>query len=131
MMSPPYFGLQTRAEAPLGVIDSEDGDPHLRSVVEVIGYEIHALDGDIGHVENFMFENADWSLRYFVDTSNWWLGKRVLIAMEAVKGVDWSDRHVRLDVTREAPTRFSRPGISSIVTNTDRSVRRMGRATNA
>ena len=49
-----------------------------------------------------MFENADWSLRYFVvDTSNWWLGKRVLIAMEAVKGVDWSDRHVRLDVSRE------------------------------
>jgi len=102
MVSPPYFGPQTRAEERPEVVDSEDRDPHLRSVVEVMGYDIQALDGDIGHVENFMFENDDWSLRYFVvDTSNWWLGKRVLIAMEAVKGVDWSDRHVRLDVSRE------------------------------
>ena len=38
---------------------------------------------------------------FVVDTSNWWFGKRVLIAMQAVKGVDWSDRHVRLDVSRE------------------------------
>jgi hypothetical protein len=102
MMSLPYLGLQMRAEPRPEVVDSQERDPHLRSVVEVIGYHIHALDGDIGHVENFMFENDDWSLRYFVvDTSNWCLGKRVLIAMQAVKGVDWSDRHVRLDVSRE------------------------------
>ena len=102
MMSLPYLGLQTRAEARPEVMDSEDRDPHLRSVVEVVGYHIQALDGDIGHVENFMFENDDWSLRYLVaDTNNWWLGKRVLIDMQAVKGVDWSDRHVRLDVSRE------------------------------
>ena len=49
-----------------------------------------------------MFDNDDWSLPYFVvDTSNWWFGNRVLIAMHAVKGMDWSDRHVRLDVSRE------------------------------
>ena len=52
MMSPPYFGPQTRAEERPEVVDSEDRDPHLRSVVEVMGYDIQALDGDIGHVEN-------------------------------------------------------------------------------
>lgn len=79
-----------------------DGDPHLRSVSEVIGYHIHALDGEIGHVENFMVDLADWRLHYFVvDTRNWWFGKRVLISPVAVKSIDWSDRHVELDVSRE------------------------------
>jgi hypothetical protein len=71
-------------------------------VVEVIGYHVHARDGDIGHVANFMFENQDWSLQYFVvDTSNWWLGKRVLIAVQAVNAVECSEQHIRLDLSRE------------------------------
>jgi hypothetical protein len=102
MMSTPYFGLRMTPEPRAEIVDSLERDPHLRSVVEVMGYHIHALDGDLGHVENFMFDNDDWSLRYFViDTSNWWFGKRVLIAMQAVSAVDWSDRRVRLDVSRE------------------------------
>ena len=49
-----------------------------------------------------MLDKEDWRLRYFVvDTSKWWLGKRVLIAMQAVRSVEWSDRHIRLDVSRE------------------------------
>src|ERR1700685_3921508 len=97
MMSPPYLAPKRRAEPRSEVADSQERDPHLRSVVEVMGYHIHALDGDLGHVENFMFDNDDWSLRYFVvDTSNWWFGKRVLIAMQAVRGMDWGERHGRL-----------------------------------
>ena len=65
MMAPPYFGLETRAEARSEVVDSEERDPHLRSVVEVIGYHIHATDGDIGHVENFMLDCEGWNLRIF------------------------------------------------------------------
>jgi uncharacterized protein YrrD len=102
LMAPPYFGVRMSSERRSEVADRPEGDPHLRSVFEVIGYHIHALDGDIGHVENFMFDNDDWRLHYFVvDTSNWWLGARVLIAVQAVKSLDWSDRHVRLNVSRE------------------------------
>jgi hypothetical protein len=102
MMSPPYLGLPINSEQRAEVEDEPEGDPHLRSVVEVIGYHIHALDGEIGHVENLMFDKDDWSLHYLVvDTSNWWLGKRVLIAMQAVRAVEWSDRSIHLDVSRE------------------------------
>ena len=49
-----------------------------------------------------MFDDADWSVRYFiVDTRNWWFGKRVLISPLAVKAIDWFDRHVELNVSRE------------------------------
>jgi hypothetical protein len=67
-----------------------------------MGYHIHAIDGEIGHVQDFMLDNDDWSLLYFiVDTSNWWFGKCVLIAPQAATRIDWSDRQVQLDVSRE------------------------------
>ncbi|MFZ0209845.1 MAG: PRC-barrel domain-containing protein [Roseiarcus sp.] len=102
MLAPPYLGLQTAAEPGSDIGESHAGDPHLRSVVEVIGYHIHATDGDIGQVENFMLDREGWSLPYFVvDTSNWWFGNRVLIATHSVEAIKWSDRHVSLGLSRE------------------------------
>jgi PRC-barrel domain len=102
MMGPPYLGFQMGAKPSFELDATQTGDPHLRSIFEVIGHHVHAVDGDIGHVENFMFDDDDWTLRYFVvDTSDWWFGNRVLIAMQAATAVEWSDRHVSLDVTRE------------------------------
>jgi len=102
IMTLPYLGLQNRDEPHPHVAASEDCDPHLRSVVEVMGYHIHAIDGEIGHVQDFMLDSDDWSLHYFiVDTSNWWFGKRVLIAPQAATRIDWSDRQVQLDISRE------------------------------
>jgi len=80
----------------------EKGDPHLRSAREVAGYHIHARDGEIGHVADFLFEDGDWSLRYLiVDTKNWWPGKRVLISPRSINRVDWAARLVHLDVDRK------------------------------
>jgi len=82
--------------------DHDDGDPHLRSIAEVTGYNLHAKDGDIGHVEDFLFDDVGWSLRYLiVDTKNWWPGKHVLLSPYAVADVDWPDRRIELNVTRE------------------------------
>ena len=33
--------------------------PHLRSAKEISGYHIQALDGEIGHVEDFLFDGSD------------------------------------------------------------------------
>ena len=104
LMGPPYMGLGPidEAEAPRGGAMSRGTDPHLRSVVEVIGYRVHAVDGEIGHIENLMLDGADWSVRYLiVDTRNWWFGQRVLISPFAVKTIDWFDRHVELNVSCE------------------------------
>ena len=84
-------------------------DPHLRSSKAVTGYHIHATDGDIGHVSGFLVDDRTWAIRYLViDTSNWWVGHKVLIAPPWIKEVRWSDRTVAIDLTREliknAPT---------------------------
>ena len=102
-VAPPYFGLGLGAGETHGEGASlPRSDPHVRSVEEVTGYHIHAVDGEIGHVENFMLDDGDWSIAYFiVDTGNWWFGKRVLMSPLAVKSIDWFDHHVELDVSRE------------------------------
>lgn len=98
----PYFGIASPSEAadvdPLPPVE----DTHLQSIEEVAGYHIQAVDGDIGHVENFVMESANWGIRYLViDTSNWWMGQHVLMSPYAVQEIDWSDRHVKLNVTRD------------------------------
>ena len=82
--------------------DRGGGDPHLRSVVEVKGYRVHATDGDIGHVENFLADDVNWDIRYLViGTHNWWPGKHVQLAPYAVRSIDWAERHISVNVTRD------------------------------
>ena len=92
-----------------GVLEAErrnanldEGDPHLRSVTAVLGYHIQATDGPIGHVENFLVDDATWGIRYLIiDTNNWWSGQHVLMSPHAVRDISWSDHDVTLDATRD------------------------------
>ena len=98
----PTFGRERAMEADRVQLGSEEGDPHLRSMAAVTGYHIHATDGAIGHVENFMLDDATWTIRYLiVDTRNWWPGAHVLISPYAVQSVAWGTDEVRLNVSRE------------------------------
>lgn len=78
-------------------------DPHLRSCNAVVGYHLQATDGEIGHVAGFLVDDDTWAIRYLiVDTSNWWLGHKVLVAPEWITGVHWSDQTVSVDLSRES-----------------------------
>ena len=82
---------------------NERGDPHLRSASEVAGYYLHASDGDLGHVDDFLIADNDWAIRYFiVDTKNWWAGKKVLVPTQWVREVNWEQSKVHVDVSRAA-----------------------------
>ena len=101
MVAAPGLGSMRREEQ-IARTQRNDGDPHLRSIAAVTGYHIHASDGEIGHVEDFLVEDADWSIHYLVvDTKNWWPGKNVLISPRLARGIDWSDRLVNLNVDRQ------------------------------
>jgi hypothetical protein len=79
-----------------------EGDPHLRSIAAVTGYRIHATDGEVGHVEDFLVDDAGWSIHYIaVDTRNWWPGEKVLISPRSVREIDWANGLVHLDVDRQ------------------------------
>ena len=83
--------------------EHNDGNPHLRSCKEVTSYHLHASDGDIGHVQGLLVDEQTWAIRYLVvDTSNWWLGHKVLIAPQWIQEVSWADSTVSVDMTRQA-----------------------------
>jgi len=80
----------------------QNADPHLHSVDAVTGYNIHATDGAIGHIEDFIVEDVDWTVRYLIaDTRNWLPGQHVLLSPYAVTDIEWLDRHVQVNLSRE------------------------------
>lgn len=82
---------------------SKQGDPHLRSVNEVLGYTIGATDGEIGHVEDLIVDKSSWSIRYLVvDTRNWLPGRKVIVSPLWIADVSWPMSRVTVDLTRES-----------------------------
>jgi sporulation protein YlmC with PRC-barrel domain len=80
---------------------SDDG--HLRSSNAVTGYRIEATDGCIGHVEDLRVDDYTWAICHLlVNTSNWWGGRRVLVAPQWIEDVNWSKATVSVDLTRQA-----------------------------
>jgi sporulation protein YlmC with PRC-barrel domain len=78
-------------------------DVHLRSSDHVTGYHIAGTDDEIGHVQDFIFDDESWAIRYLlVDTRNWWPGgKKVLLATRWIERIDWTDSTVYTTLTRE------------------------------
>jgi hypothetical protein len=94
---------QIRAEHDREVSNQEAGDHHLRSCNAILKYHIHASDGDIGHVVDLLVDDETWAIRYLVvDTSNWWLGHRVLVAPQWISDVNWSHSKVTIALSRDA-----------------------------
>jgi hypothetical protein len=82
-------------------LHSDDGDPHLRSIAAVNGYHVHASDGSIGHVADFLIDDVAWDIRYLIiDTNNWWPGRHVLMSPHAVREVSWARSQIGVDVSR-------------------------------
>jgi PRC-barrel domain protein len=80
----------------------EENDPHLRSTKVVGRYHIMALDGEIGHIEDFIVDDQTWTIRYAVaDTRNWWPGKKVLLATEWILFVSWAESNAYVSLQRD------------------------------
>ncbi|MGO9953094.1 MAG: PRC-barrel domain-containing protein [Dissulfurispiraceae bacterium] len=77
-------------------------DPHLRSTHNVSGYHVQAIDGEIGHVEDFIIDDETWAIRYLIiDTQNWWPGEKVLVSPKWIERVSWDESKVFVNLTRE------------------------------
>jgi hypothetical protein len=40
------------------VLHRDEHDPHLRNIASVTGYHVQAMDGMIGHIENFLIDDS-------------------------------------------------------------------------
>jgi hypothetical protein len=78
-------------------------DPHLRSTQAVSGYQLATEDGTIGHVRDFMIDDASWAIgQLVIKTGHRFTGNEVLIPTRAVERISYPDSKVFVNLTREA-----------------------------
>lgn len=79
------------------------GDNRLRSFKEVKGYAIQAVDGKIGHVQDFILDDETWALRYLiVDTRNWLPGgKKVMLSLNWAESVSWEESKFSVNLMKD------------------------------
>ncbi|MEX0715107.1 MAG: PRC-barrel domain-containing protein [Planctomycetaceae bacterium] len=77
-------------------------DMHLQSARDVSAYDLHARDGELGRVEDYLCDDAGWIVRYLVvETAEWAGGRRVLIPPNWVADLDWKESKARIEHTQE------------------------------
>lgn len=74
----------------------------LRLIKPVAGYTLEAEDGPLGAVNDFLFDEEHWAVRYLVaDTRRWLPGRKVLLSPVSVKQIDWAALQVDVSMTKE------------------------------
>ena len=69
---------------------------------QLVGFKLEARDGEIGKITEVYFDDAHWTVRYFVvDTGHWLARREVLVSPGSVTGVDNEGEHLAVDLTRE------------------------------
>jgi sporulation protein YlmC with PRC-barrel domain len=68
----------------------------------VKGYKLDSLDGEIGKVQEFNFDDRHWTIRYLVaDTGDWLTGRQVLISPYALVTVNNEKQNIEINLTKK------------------------------
>jgi len=74
----------------------------LNKIKMLQGYKLDCLDGEIGQVKEFYFDDQSWAIRYLVaETGNWLTGRQVLISPRALGGMDKEKKRIAIDLTKK------------------------------
>jgi sporulation protein YlmC with PRC-barrel domain len=74
----------------------------LRSLKNLERYKVSAADGDVGSVDDFLVDDARWTVRYLVVGTGSFLDEReVLITPIAFREVDYSASRIRLSISMD------------------------------
>jgi hypothetical protein len=100
-------------------MDSEDswGSNMSWRSSEIIGYGIEATDGSIGSIDDLLFDDITWTLRWAViDTGTWLPGRKVLLPPSVMGPPTLATRTFPVDLPRErikaSPSRDSDAPVS-------------------
>lgn len=92
----------SETEHELSPVQEEKGDPDLRSTEEVFDYYVQALDGEVGHVEDFIVDDVLWMIRYVViEMEDWLSDRKILIPSSQIRKVECPEKRIYLDLFQE------------------------------
>lgn len=76
-------------------------DSHLENTIELYNDKLAALDGDIGHIKDFYFDDDTWVVRYAVaDTGAWLSGRLVLLSPHAFGRLDQYQKTLHINLRK-------------------------------
>jgi uncharacterized protein YrrD len=74
----------------------------LRSINALRGYSIRATDDEIGQVDDFLFDDQAWVIRYIVAGTGHWLAKqKVLVLPAKLESIDEDANVLTVTITRQ------------------------------
>ena len=74
----------------------------LNTAKTLMGYKLDSLDGEIGSVKEFYFDDQHWAIRYLVaDAGDWLTGTQVLISPYALGVVNQGKRSISINLTNQ------------------------------
>ncbi|MDR3564345.1 MAG: PRC-barrel domain-containing protein [Negativicutes bacterium] len=74
----------------------------LNKAKTLLGYSLHSLDGEVGKIKQFYFDDRHWTIRYLVaDTGNWLPGKQVLLSPHALSAVNKEEQYIAVNLTKK------------------------------
>jgi sporulation protein YlmC with PRC-barrel domain len=74
----------------------------LNKINTLKGYKLGSLEGEIGKVKEFYFDDKYWTIRYLVaDTGNWLSDRLVLISPYALRAVNKEEHNVAINLTKK------------------------------
>ena len=66
------------------------------------GYKLNSLNGEIGKVKEFYFDDQHWAIRYLIaDTGNWLMNRQVLISPYALVAVIKEEQLISIALTKK------------------------------
>jgi len=73
----------------------------LHKMTKLRGFHILAKDGEIGHIDDVLVDEAMRVRHLVIDTSNWIGGKWVLLSPADVDQIDSENQLIRVKLTRD------------------------------
>jgi sporulation protein YlmC with PRC-barrel domain len=73
----------------------------LSKVKTLKGYKLDSLEGEIGKVKEFYFDDKYWTIRYLVADSGKPSSKQVLISPYALRAVNKEEQNIAIDLTKK------------------------------
>ena len=74
----------------------------LHNTQSLYGRTLSATDGEIGHVQDFYFDDQTWSIREIeVESGHWYAGKLISLLTGNIIRISYTDSSVYVDLTME------------------------------
>jgi uncharacterized protein YrrD len=93
-----YYGWSSLVKVPAEPLeDLMTGDPHLRSCRELVGYRVSCEGEPLGEVEEFLFDDKTWTIRFLMTRTGIDEGKHaLLVPTDGAHDISWTYKSVNI-----------------------------------